>query len=154
MSAPVVALRLRALGDVTLATAAFRSLAAGHPDSPLHVVTESRFAPLLAGQPGIARVWALERTTRSTLHTLRRLRALRPGLAVDLFGNARSAVLARGSGAADVWGFDFRGRGRLYHHTVPRVAHAGEDEREYAAASLLRLARAAGGAAVPAIPHL
>lgn len=154
MNAPVVAVRLRALGDVTLATAAFRSLAAGHPDSPLHVVTESRFAPLLEGQPGIARVWPLERTTRSTLLTMRRLRALRPALAVDFFGNARSAVLARGSGAASVWGFDLRGRARLYDHTVPRVAHTHDDQREYAAASLLRLARAAGGSDVPALPHL
>jgi ADP-heptose:LPS heptosyltransferase len=154
VSAPVVAVRLRALGDVTLATAALHSLATGHPGSPLHVVTESRFAPLLEGQPGIARVWPLERTTRSTLRTVWRLRALKPALAVDLFGNARSAVLARGSGAASVWGFDLRGRSRLYDHTVPRVAHLDDERREYAAASLLRLARAAGGADVPALPRL
>ena len=154
MSAPVVAVRLRALGDVTLATAAFRSLAEGYPDAPLHVVTESRFAPLLEGQPGIARVWALERPTRSTLETMRGLRGLNPALAVDLFGNARSALLARGSGARSVWGFDMRGRGRLYHHTVPRVAHPGLEQREYAAASLLRLARAAGGRDLPALPQL
>ncbi len=154
MSAPVVAVRLRALGDVTLATAALHSLAAGHPGAPLHVVTEARFAPLLQGQPGIARVWPLERTVRSTLETAWRLRALKPALAIDFFGNARSAVLARGSGAASVWGFDVRGRSRLYDHTVPRVAHPGDDRREYAAASLLRLARAAGGADVPAFPRL
>ena len=86
MSGAVVALRLRALGDVTLCTAAFQSLALGHPGSELHVVTESRFAPLLVGQPGIARVWPLERTLRSTLHILSALRALRPALAVDFFG--------------------------------------------------------------------
>ena len=154
MSGVVVALRLRALGDVTLCTAAFRSLALGHPGSELHVVTESRFAPLLAGQPGIARVWPLERTLRSTFQVLGALRALRPALAVDFFGNPRSALLARLSGAASVWGFDMRGRARAYHHTVPRVAHPGEDRREYAAASLLRLARAAGGADVPPRPHL
>ena len=95
MSAPVVAVRLRALGDVVLATAAFRSLAEGHPDAPLHVVTESRFAPLLEGQPGIARVWPLERTNRSSLEVIRALRALRPALAVDFFGNTRSAIVAR-----------------------------------------------------------
>jgi ADP-heptose:LPS heptosyltransferase len=154
MSAPVIAVRLRALGDVALATAAFQSLAAGHPGAPLHVVTESRFAPLLEGQPGIAHVWPLERTARSTLLTTWRLRALKPALAIDFFGNARSALLARGSGAASVWGFDLRGRGRLYDHTVPRVAHTDDDRREYAAASLLRLARAAGGADVPAFPRL
>ena len=154
VSAPVVAVRLRALGDIVLATAAFRSLAEGHPDAPLHVVTESRFALLLEGQPGIARVWPLERTNRSSLEVIRALRALRPALAVDFFGNTRSAIVARASGARRVWGFDMRGRRALYHATVPRVVHASSEQREYAAASLLRLARAAGGADVPARPHL
>ena len=154
VSRPVLAVRLRALGDVTLATAAFRSLAEGYPGAPLHVVTEARFAPLLEGQPGIARVWALERTNSSSFQMIRALRALRPEIAVDFFGNTRSAILARASGAARVWGFDMRGRRALYHATVPRVQHLSEDRREYAAASLLRLARAAGGADVPARAHL
>lgn len=154
MSAPVVAVRLRALGDLVLTTAALRSLAEGYPDSPLHVVTDRRFAPLLEGQPGITRVWPVERTHRATFTTAWGLRALRPKLAVDFFGNSRSALLARLSGAPVVWGYDMRGRGRLYHRTVPRVAHRDDDRREYAAASLLRLARAAGGAEVPAFPQL
>ena len=154
MSRPVVAVRLRALGDITLATAAFRSLAEGHPGAPLHVVTESRFAPLLEGQPGIARVWPLERTNRSSFDVIRALRRSKPALAVDFFGNTRSAIVARASGASRVWGFDMRGRRALYHATVPRVAHPSPDRREYAAASLLRLARAAGGADVPARAHL
>src|SRR5262252_9438396 len=154
MSAPVVAVRLRALGDLTLCTAALHSLAEGHPGREVHVVTESRFAPLLEGQPQIARVWPVERTNLSTLRVVLALRSLRPAVAVDFFGNARSAVIARLSGAKQVWGFDVRGRARAYHHTVPRVQHPGDEQREYAAASLLRLARAAGGAAVPAFPRL
>ena len=150
----ILAIRLRALGDVVLATAAFRSLVDGHPEAALHVVTEPRFAPLLAEQPGIARVWPLERTHRSTLALLGRLRALRPALAVHFFGNSRSALLARGSGARQVLGFDVRGRRALYHRVLPRVAHPADDRREYAAASLLRLAVAAGGVEVPARPHL
>ena len=150
----VVAIRLRALGDVTLATAAFESLARGHAGAPLHVVTESRFAPLLDGLPWITRVWPVHRTTSSTLATLLALRRLRPALAVDFFGNTRSALLARGSGAREVWGFDVRGRRRFYDRVVPRVSHPGEDHREYAAASLVRLARAAGGAAIEARPRL
>ena len=77
MSAPVVAVRLRALGDLTLCTAAFHSLAEGHPGRDLHVVTEARFAPLLEGQPRIARVWSVERTTGSTLRVLAALRPTR-----------------------------------------------------------------------------
>ena len=145
MSAPVVAVRLRALGDLTLCTAALHSLAEGHPGREVHVVTESRFAPLLEGQPQIARVWPVERTNLSTLRVVLALRSLRPAVAVDFFGNSRSAVIARLSGARHVWGFDVRGRSRFYHHTVPRVQHAGEEQREYAAASQLRLARAGAG---------
>src|SRR5215471_12460001 len=154
MSAPVVAVRLRALGDLTLCTAALHSLAEGHPGREVHVVTETRFAPLLEGQPQIARVWPVERTNVSTLRVVMALRSLRPAVAVDFFGNSRSAVIARMSGAKHVWGFDVRGRARFYHHTVPRVEHTSAEQREYAAASLLRLARAAGGAAVPAFPRL
>ena len=154
MSAPIVAVRLRALGDITLCTAALQSLRRGFPDAPLHVVTEPRFVALLEGQPGIERVWALERTTSASLRLIGKLRKLKPALAVDFFGNSRSAVLARGTGARTVWGYDMRGRQHLYHRTVPRVQHPGRDRREYAAASLVRLARAAGGADIPAFPHL
>jgi hypothetical protein len=151
---PVVAVRLRALGDVVLATAAFRSLAEGHRGSPLHVVTESRFAPLLEGQPGIARVWPLERTNRRHAGHFERCGASGPRSPWTSSATraARSWRVPRARGAS--WGFDMRGRRALYHATVPRVVHASSEQREYAAASLLRLARAAGGADVPARPHL
>ena len=154
MSRAIVAVRLRALGDLVLTTAALRSLALGSPGAPLHVVTEPRFAPLLEEQPGIACVWSLARTFMDTLNVTRALRALAPAIAVDFFGNSRSAIVARFSGADRVFGFDLRGRRALYHATVPRVVHPGGDRREYAAASSLRLARAAGGAEVDARPAL
>lgn len=149
-----MAVRLRALGDLVLSTAAFHSLARGYPGADLHVVTEPRFAPLLEDQPGIARVWPLERTSAATVAMARALRAHAPLLAVDFFGNSRSAAVARGSGAPRVLGFDLRGRRALYHETVPRVMHPGEDQREYAARSSLRLALAAGGAEVEPHPRL
>ena len=154
MSGAVIAIRLRALGDVVLATPAFASLAQGHPDSALHVVTEARFAPLLSGLPFVTRVWPLERTSASTWRTLRALRALRPKLAVDFFGNARSALLARGSGASRVWGYDVRGRRLLYDANVPRETRLPADRREQASAVHVRLARAAGGAEVALSPLL
>lgn len=154
MSGPVVAVRLRAMGDVVLATPAFASLAAGFPGAPLHVVTESRFAPLLEGLPHIAKVWGVERTDASTWGTIAALRRLRPALAVDFFGNSRSALIARFSGAARVWGFDLRGRRALYHATVPREESRAGGARERATDVHLRLARAAGGADVPPEPRI
>lgn len=150
----IVAIRPRAMGDVVLTTPALRSLATGSPGAALHVVTESRFAPLLEGLPWIARVWRIERTDASTRETLGGLRGLRPALAVDFFGNTRSAVLARGSGAAQVWGYDLRGRRHAYHHVVPREQRFPGGRREHASAVHVRLARAAGGAEVSLEPQV
>ena len=148
MSGAIVAIRLRALGDVVLTTPALASLSGGHPGAELHVVTEPRFAPLVAGLPFVTRVWPLERTNLSTLRTIAGLRKLRPALAVDFFGNSRSALVARLSGASRVWGYDLRGRAALYHSVVPRELRKGS-VREAAAAVHVRLACAAGGIEVP-----
>jgi ADP-heptose:LPS heptosyltransferase len=154
MTRPVVAIRLRALGDVVLWTPALASLARGHADAPLHVVTEARFAPILEALPHVAKVWPLERTNASTLATITGLRRERPALAVDFFGNTRSALIARGSGAPRVWGFALRGRRLLYHATAPREQRTPEGRREPASAVHVRLARAAGGAEVDPAPRL
>ena len=152
MSGVAVGIRLRAMGDVVLTTPALRSLAAaGHE---LHVVTESRFAPLLEGLPWVARVWAVERTGASTRAVAAALRRLRPGVAVDFFGNPRSALLARASGAAAIWGYELRGRRHFYTATVPRETRLPGGRREHASAVHLRLARAAGGAATGPEPEI
>ncbi len=154
MSGAIVAIRPRALGDVVLVTPALASLAQGHPGAALHVVTEPRFAPVLAGLPFVTRIWPLERTHAATWRTLTGLRRERPAVAVDFFGNTRTAVIARGCGAKRVLGYDLRGRRAFYGETVPRERRGPGDRREPAAAVHLRLARAAGGANVPAVPAI
>ncbi len=141
----MLAIRPRALGDVVLVTPALRALHRGYPDAPLEVVTEPRYAPLLEGLPGVGRVWGLERTFAGTLGLARALRARRYALAVDFFGNPRSAFLARASGARRRAGYDLRGRARTYHVRVPRTLSPAPGRREYAAATHVRLAVAAGG---------
>ncbi len=139
----VLVVRLRALGDMVVVTPAWRALAAaGHE---VHAVTEERFAPLLRGLPWLASVHGIRRTNRATLDAILAARRLRPERAIDFFGNTRSALIARGSGAEDVWGFDLRGRRRFYTHTVPRELKFGADGREYCVDVHLRLALAAGG---------
>jgi len=145
MSAGVLAIRLRTLGDVVLVTPALRALGLGHPDGPLEVVTETRYAPLLEGLPGVDRVWAVERTRASTLALVRALRRRRWAWAVDFFGNPRSAFIARASGAGRRAGYEVRGRAAAYHVRVPRTLPPAPGRREYAAATHLRLALAAGG---------
>lgn len=150
----IVAIRPRAMGDVVLTTPAFASLAAGHPDMELHVVTEARFAPLLDGLPFIHRVWGIERTVPSTLRIVQALRKIAPRFAVDLFGNSRTAMIAKLSGARTVFGYELRGRKHAYDVTVPREIRRAGDHREHAAAVHVRLARAAGGLDVPLSPRV
>ncbi len=147
MSEIVVALRLRALGDVVLTTPALRALARGHADAELHVVTDPRYVPLLEGAPGVARVWPLERTSAASLRLIGEFRRHRVRAAVDFFGNTRSALVATRCGARRVHGYALRGRARAYHVTVPRELRPATDRREYAAAVHVRLAESAGGVA-------
>ncbi|MEO5989079.1 MAG: glycosyltransferase family 9 protein [Candidatus Eisenbacteria bacterium] len=154
MNDVVVAIRPRAMGDVVLATPAFRSLALGAPDADLHVVTDARFAPLVEGLPWVKHVWRIERTNVSTRDIVAGLRRRRVRTAVDFFGNIRSAVIARASGARSVFGYELRGRKHLYTTTVPREIRFGEDHREHASAVHVRLALAAGGATTTLTPEL
>jgi ADP-heptose:LPS heptosyltransferase len=141
----ILALRPRQLGDVVLVTAALRALKRGAPDVPLELVTDERFVPLVEGLPFVDRVWPLRRTTGDTLALLAALRRRRWRVAVDFFGNSRTALLARGSGAPRVVGYDLRGRAAAYHVRVPRTQAPAPGRREYAAATHVRLAVAAGG---------
>ncbi len=147
MASGILAIRPRTLGDVVLTTPALRALKRGYPDEPLEVVTEARYAPLLEGLPGVDRVWPLERTTRATLTLLGALRRRRWRWAVDFFGNARSALVARACGAERCAGYELRGRRHAYHVRVPREVAPAPGRREYAAAAHLRLAAVVGGRA-------
>ena len=145
MEEAVLAIRPRTLGDVVLTTPALRALKRGHPDAALEVVTERRYAPLLEGLPGVDRVWALDRSTRATLALARDLGRRRYRVAVDFFGNSRTAFLALASRAGFTAGYDLRGRGLTYRRRVPRTLSPAPGRREYAAATHVRLAVAAGG---------
>lgn len=144
-AAAVLAIRPRTLGDVVLLTPALRALAKGHPGAPLEVITEARYAPLLAAQPEVARVWPMARTTSGTLGLIARLRARRVALAVDFFGNPRTALVTRACGAPRTAGYDLARRRSAYRLRVPRELRPGPDRREFAAATHVRLALAAGG---------
>jgi ADP-heptose:LPS heptosyltransferase len=121
---------------------------------PLEVVTEPRYAALLAAQPGVSRVWPMERTGAGTLRLIARLRARGIAVAVDFFGNPRTALIARACGARRTAGYDLPGRRSAYRIRVPRELRPGPDRREFAAATHLRLAEAAGGSGDGVAPRL
>jgi len=145
MSGGVLAIRLRALGDVVLTTPALRALKRGHPQHRLEVLTDVRYVDLVAGVSEVDRVWGLGRSHGETLAIIARLRRQRYVLAVDFFGNPRSALVTRWCGARRRAGYDLRGRRHAYHLRVPRDAPGPQGRREHASAAHLRLAAAAGG---------
>lgn len=146
----VLAIRPRALGDVVLVAPALRALKLGHPDAELEVLTEERYRPVLEHQAGIARIWPLERSLAGSAKLIARLSARRYALVVDFFGNPRTALITRAIGAPLTAGYRLRGRSGAYHVLEPRTRSwpggaDGRARREYAAATHLRLAMAAGG---------
>jgi ADP-heptose:LPS heptosyltransferase len=145
MSDAVLAVRLRALGDIVLVTPALRALRNAAPGTTLEVVTERRYADLVAALPGVSRVWPLERTAAATLALARELGRRRYRLAVDFFGNPRSALLVARAGAERRAGYILRGRDRVYDVRVPRTGRRPDGRGEYAADTHVRLAEAAGG---------
>ncbi|MBI1798074.1 MAG: glycosyltransferase family 9 protein [Candidatus Eisenbacteria bacterium] len=144
----ILAIRPRALGDVVLVTPALRALSRGHPDAEIEFVTERRYRPLFEGLEGVDRVWDLERSALGTAKLIGALSRRQYDLAVDFFGNVRSALISRACGARRCAGYALRGRDRAYHVRVPRTLEfcAGDGtRREYAAATHVRLAEAVGG---------
>ena len=148
----ILAIRPRALGDVVLVTPALRALARAGGGAEVEVLTEERYRPLLDGLPEVRRLWTMGRGALATARLMTELRRQSFDLVVDFFGNPRSALIARWCGSRRSAGYDLRGRRGAYQLRVARTLSPGPGEdgrpaREYAAATHVRLAVAAGGVA-------
>jgi heptosyltransferase-1 len=162
----VVALRLRALGDVLATLDALRALKEADPEREVTYVVDSRFHPLLENEPYIDRLLPSPPKVRNPrdlaafVRYVRDLRRLRPGTVLDFHSNARSAFLTSLSGAKRRVGYDVKIRKVAYNVVEPRAdvvtgagaSHAGADvprdriEFFNSAESALRMARHAGAA--------
>ncbi|HEX6199141.1 MAG TPA: lipopolysaccharide heptosyltransferase I [Thermoanaerobaculia bacterium] len=106
----VLLVRTSALGDVVHCLPVLTALRRHLPEARIGWVVDRAFAPLLEGHPDLdevlpvgLRAWrgrALAAGTRREARAfLRRLRAFRADVALDLMGNHKAGVLARLSGA-------------------------------------------------------
>lgn len=102
----VLFVRLSAMGDVVQGLGAVAALHRARPDWHLEFVTQTAFAPLLEGLPGLARVVPFGRRggLGAVRELRRRLRQRRHDVALDLQGNWKSAFVARLSGAREAIG--------------------------------------------------
>lgn len=112
--------RLRFMGDIILTTPLLAALRGRFPEAEIGYLAEEPYIRLLEGHPHVDRLYALRRgDDRGQLRLLRELRRRRWDVAIDLFGNPRSALVLYMSGARWRIGGDFRGRGLLYTHRMP-----------------------------------
>lgn len=125
----VLFVRLSAMGDVVHGLGAVAALHRARPDWPLTFVTQTTFAPLLTGVPGVRRVVTFGRRAGiGALWALRRsLREDDYDTALDLQGNWKSAMVARLSAARQCVGMagpwrQEPGSQWLLHRTVVSAA--------------------------------
>ncbi|MEQ1893227.1 MAG: glycosyltransferase family 9 protein, partial [Planctomycetota bacterium] len=106
--ARVLAVRLGAIGDVVNALAFATALKDASPSSYLGWVVHPLAEPLVRGHPCVERVhvWRRGGGAGEFLRLVRELRGERYDVAVDLQRLAKSAFLARLSGATRVLGHD------------------------------------------------
>ena len=94
-SSRILVVRLGAMGDILHTLPAVASLKHSHPGAHLTWAVESRWRPLLEGNPFIDRIVELRRgSTRGLVETVRELRSAPYDFAVDFQGLMKSALTA------------------------------------------------------------
>lgn len=114
----ILVIKLRAIGDVVLSTIVTKNLRLAYPLAKIHYLTESPSVEVLKGNPFVDDVLVYDRKSMSGLGLIRAVRRGRYDVVIDLFGNPRTALLTRLSGAGQRLGFRFRGRTYAYNIVV------------------------------------
>jgi heptosyltransferase-2 len=115
--------RIRQIGDVILTLPVLDALRARFPDAVIDYLAEENPAAAAVGHPALHRVLTLRRGRWPGLPAppllLAALRRARYDWVIDLYGNPRSALLARITGAPVRVGPARRSRRRLFTHAIP-----------------------------------
>jgi ADP-heptose:LPS heptosyltransferase len=113
--------QLRRIGDVMMTTPAVAAVRAARPGARITYLTEAPAHHIFRHNPHVDEVLLHPRgrSPRELLGFLADLRRRRFDVVVDFFGNPRSALLTRLSGAPRRIGFDFRGRRYAYTERIP-----------------------------------
>lgn len=114
----ILVIKLRAIGDVLLSTIVLRNIRLAFPDAKLDFLTEPPSKGIVERLSDVNKVILHDRSHMSGLTLIRAIRSQQYDLILDLFGNPRSALIARLSGAKYRVGYRFRGRGYAYNILV------------------------------------
>jgi lipopolysaccharide heptosyltransferase II len=119
----LLVIKLRAVGDVLLATAVLPNLREAFPDATIDFLVERGCRDVVEGNDRVDTVIVFSKTALNGARILLDLRRGRYDMVIDLFGNPRSALMTFASGARYRVGYDFRGRAYAYNVLVkPRGA--------------------------------
>lgn len=143
----ILIIKPSSLGDIVHTLPAVALIREAYPQADITWVINPEFAPLLRGNPGVDHVHLFPRNDFSGLGAPRSLvpwakttRQLRPDLALDFQGLLRSALIAKISGAKQIYGLsDSREGARFFYHRVAKV-----NRHEHAVQRYLKLAELAG----------
>jgi len=143
----ILIIKPSSLGDVVHTLPAVALLRDAHPHAEISWVINREFAPLLRGNSDVNHVQIFPRhefrglgATGSLFRWWRTTKLLRPDLALDFQGLLRSALIARISGAREIYGMsDGREGSRWFYHRVARV-----DRHAHAVERYIKLAEYAG----------
>ncbi|HEV3409897.1 MAG TPA: glycosyltransferase family 9 protein [Chthoniobacterales bacterium] len=150
----ILIIKPSSLGDIVHTLPAVAAIRDANPDAEITWVIKPEWAPLLRGNPDVNHVHLFPRgdftiigAPRSLVPWLRKTRALQPDMAIDFQGLLRSAMIAKVSGAKQIFGLsDAREGSRFFYHHVAKV-----NRHEHAVERYLKLAEAAGATIGPAL---
>jgi heptosyltransferase I len=143
----ILIIKPSSLGDVVHTLPAVAAIHDAHPDAEITWVINPEWAPLLRGNPDVDHVHIFPRGDFRGLGApggffswLRQTKQIRPDVAIDFQGLLRSAIIAKASGAKEIYGMsDGREGSRLFYRRVAKV-----NRHEHAVERYLKLAECAG----------
>lgn len=129
---PVLAIKLKHIGDVLLMAPALHALRRAYPANPLYALVPRGTEEVLEANPDLAGVLTFDREARGwgrvreEWRLLRAVRRLRPAVALEFGKGDREAILGAWSGAPVRVGYEpdgagFLGRRLLLTHRVPQA---------------------------------
>jgi heptosyltransferase-1 len=143
----ILVIKPSSLGDIVHTLPAVAAVRDAHPQAKITWVINPEFVPLLRGNPDVDHIHIFPRgefrglgAPRSLLPWLKKTKQIRPDLALDFQGLLRSALIAKISGAKQIYGMsDGREGSRAFYHRTAKV-----NRREHAVERYLKLAELAG----------
>ncbi len=146
----ILVIKLKHIGDVLLGTPAIHALKVAYPEARIHALVSRGTEEMLTGNPDLADVIPFAkpegrglRCWREELRLVRALRALRPGLVLEMGKGDREAILGYLCGARWRVGFEAGRRGRFGRNRLltHRAVRTG---REHIVEGDLKLVEALG----------